>query len=228
MNAASFQGGAISPGEIITIFATDAGPPGQSFGFIDPIDGRLGSQLEGVSVAFSGTPAPLFFVNETQINAQVPYSADPGGISLVTITRDGQSSEAVAFHIRGETPAIFMGAGTQAAALNSDSSVNDASRPAFPGETVAVFGTGQGRISPSLETGQLAGGPFDLSFIDATVSATVGGRPAPVSFAGMAPGLVGLFQANLVIPGGTPAGAIELNISIGGSGTQPGVTLSVK
>ncbi len=228
VNAASFQGGAVSPGEIITIFGTDVGPPGSHFGFIDPIDGTLATQIEGVSVFFNGVPAPIFFVNETQINAQVPYTENPGGITFTTIMRDAQSSDAVALNVASAAPALFTRGGNQIAALNSNLSINNAAAPARRGETVAVFGTGQGSVIPALATGAPAGGLFDLSFVEAQVSATIGGRPAAVSFAGMAPGLVGLLQVNVEIPAATPAGPAEVIIQIGSNQTQPGVTIAVQ
>ena len=60
------------------------------------------------------------------------------------------------------------------------------------------------------------------------MSATIGGRPAAVSFAGMAPGLVGLLQVNVEIPAATPAGPAEVIIQIGSNQTQPGVTIAVQ
>ena len=228
VSAASFVGGAVSPGEIITIFGTDVGPPGSHFGFIDPIDGKLATQVEGVSVFFNGIPAPIFFVNETQINAQVPYAESPGGITFATVMRDDQSSDAVALNVRGETPALFTRGGNQIAALNSDLSINNSGAPARPGETVALFGTGQGSVTPAIETGALAGRLFDLSLVEAEVSATIGGHPAVVSFAGMAPGLVGLLQVNVGLPTMTPVGPAEVVILVGSESTQSGVTIAVQ
>ena len=228
VNAASFQGGAVSPGEIITIFGTDVGPPGSHFGFIDPIDGTLATQLEGVSVFFNGVPAPIFFVNETQINAQVPFTESSGGITFTTVMRDSQSSNAVALNVRDATPALFTRGGNQIAALNSNLSINNAATPARRGDTVALFGTGQGSVAPALATGALAGGLFDLSFVEAQVAATIGGQAAVVSFAGMAPGLVGLLQVNVEIPATVPPGPAEVRIQVGGTLTQPGVTIAVQ
>jgi len=60
------------------------------------------------------------------------------------------------------------------------------------------------------------------------VSVTIGGRPAQVPFAGMAPNLVGLFQVNAVVPADTPPGsAVALAVTIGTVASQPGVTIAV-
>jgi adhesin/invasin len=51
--------------------------------------------------------------------------------------------------------------------------------------------------------------------VTAVVTATVGGQPATVLFAGLAPGYAGLYQVNLVVPQLVP-GDYPLQISAGG------------
>jgi uncharacterized protein (TIGR03437 family) len=62
------------------------------------------------------------------------------------------------------------------------------------------------------------------------VTATVGGIPATVQFAGAAPGLVtGVFQINVLIPANvTPGNAVPVMISIGGITTPLGTTIAVQ
>ena len=73
VNAASFVGGGVAPGEIISIFGTDVGPRvGVETGF-DPATGFLPTSFAGVTVTFDGTPAPLFFLLHTQLNVQAPF-----------------------------------------------------------------------------------------------------------------------------------------------------------
>ena len=59
------------------------------------------------------------------------------------------------------------------------------------------------------------------------VEVMIGGRPATVQFAGLAPGFVGLNQINAVVPGETPAGDAELIIRTGGV-SSPAVQLPVR
>jgi uncharacterized protein (TIGR03437 family) len=57
---------------------------------------------------------------------------------------------------------------------------------------------------------------------------TIGGVPAMVSFSGMAPGYVGLYQVNALVPEGSAVGsAVPVTISIGGA-TSNTVTISVQ
>ena len=61
----------------------------------------------------------------------------------------------------------------------------------------------------------------------ATPSVTIGGRPAAVSFSGLAPGFPGLNQVNFVVPADTPPGMQQVVVSIGGVDAPP-VSLPVQ
>jgi len=80
--------------------------------------------------------------------------------------------------------------------------------PAQIGEIIAVFVTGLGDVSPAVGDGAL--GVF--SSTNNTIIADVGGIAATVSYAGLAPGLAGLYQLNIQIPVGVTPGDNYLNI----------------
>jgi uncharacterized protein (TIGR03437 family) len=94
-------------------------------------------------------------------------------------------------------------------------------QPAAPGDVLQVFVTGLGRAtaggSPGgavLATGQVApanGSPLYVTVDPPTV--TIGLFPAEVLFSGLAPGFAGLYQLNVRVPPGAPAGD-EVALSI--------------
>jgi len=60
------------------------------------------------------------------------------------------------------------------------------------------------------------------------VTVTIGGVDAAVLFAGLAPGFAGLYQLNVVVPGGVSAGdAVPVVVSVAGQASPP-VTLAVQ
>jgi uncharacterized protein (TIGR03437 family) len=85
-----------------------------------------------------------------------------------------------------------------------------------------VYGTGFGIANTP--------GPDALSWMAAAVSATIGGVPAEVTFAGLAPGFTrGLQQINVRIPDGCPTGAaVPIRLQLGGHSTQLGTTIAVE
>ena len=68
VNAASFQNGPISPGEIVTLRRPGLGPSAPAGLTLDQT-GKVSTSISGVQVLFSGTAAPLTYVSATQINA---------------------------------------------------------------------------------------------------------------------------------------------------------------
>ena len=90
-----------------------------------------------------------------------------------------------------------------------------------------LFATGQGMVSPPLETGRPAAAD-PLSSAD-SITATIGGVEARVLFGGMTPDLVGLMQVNLIVPDSAASGAaVPLQISAGGARSQSNVTMAVR
>jgi uncharacterized protein (TIGR03437 family) len=73
------------------------------------------------------------------------------------------------------------------------------SEPAMPGDYVAIYATGLGPVSSVMVEGQA--GPADpLAKAQSYIEAWIGGQPAEVQFAGLAPGLVGTYQVNAKVP----------------------------
>jgi adhesin/invasin len=108
--------------------------------------------------------------------------------------------------------------------LNQDGTLNASANSEVRGRTIVVYLTGQGAVAPAVPTGQAA--PNDqLSIATLPSTATIGGATATVSFLGLAPGFVGLGQANIVIPVDSQTGDnVSLTIMVG---TQPSNTVSL-
>jgi uncharacterized protein (TIGR03437 family) len=54
-NAASYATGAVSPGELVTLFGTAIGPATAAYATTDPSTGKLATTIGGVQVLFNGT-----------------------------------------------------------------------------------------------------------------------------------------------------------------------------
>ena len=193
VDAAGFaQGLPLAPGSIISIF-------GAGFAEEETAAGQLplGRQLGGVSVTIGRETAPLFYVGPGQINAQVPFSALPGRIVTVVVNAQGKLSAPQQFLIASVQPNIFEQDGT-AFATDQQSQRISPENLARLGQTLQIFATGLGLVDQPTGTGSPS--PPSSTVLN-PVRVRIGGIDAPVSFQGLAPGFVGLYQINVLLPG---------------------------
>jgi uncharacterized protein (TIGR03437 family) len=197
VNAASFApvGNSISPGEFVTLFGTNLAAVTESAGAPFP------PNVAGVSVLINGLPAPIYLVSSGQINALVPY-ATTGPTASIVVNNNGTLSNTVQVPLAATAPGVFsidrngIGSG---AILHADFSLMTSGKPAKRGETVLVYLTGLGAVNPPVADGT-AGGATNLSKAAGAVNVLIGGLPATVSYAGLAPLYPGLYQLNVVVP----------------------------
>jgi len=235
-NAASGATGPVSPGEVIAIGGTALGPATAATLTLTS-SGAVSTSIGGVTVTIGGTPAPLIYVSSGQINAIVPYEVSGLIAPTVVVNYLGQSSNGYGLQTAAAAPGIFtqnLSGSGPGAILNQNYTVNGPSQPASKGSIVQVFMTGEGITTPTHVTGKVTtlntSGVGSLTPVPLLlVSATVGGQPALVTFAGEAPGLVaGVLQVNVQIPTTVSSGSIQIVISVGTNTTQSGVTVTVQ
>jgi len=228
VNAASEAPTSIAPGEIITIFGTGVGTvlSGLTLDANDTVSTSLG----GAQVLINGVAAPLIYASPSQLNVIVPYEIAGGEIANVVVQSAGLQSAAWGIPIAASSPAIFTipenGAG-QGAVLNQDNSVNSATNPAARGSVIQIYATGGGQTSPASSTGSVAPAKANLAL---PVTVSIGGANAQVVYAGSAPGEVeGVVQINAIVPQSvTPGAALPVVVTVGGVGSQAGVTVAIQ
>jgi uncharacterized protein (TIGR03437 family) len=231
VNAASYQGGGVAPGELVTLFGSNLGPAvlqksvvGAS-GVVDTVAG-------GASVLFNGMEAPMIYAWAGQVAAVAPFALQGQSSAQVQVSYLGTISNTITLPVVGSLPGIFSydasGAG-EGAILNEDSSVNSAANPAARKSVIQIYATGGGAMPGAVE-GTLAQPPYVQLPATQTVSVRVDGITAEVQYAGEAPGIiVGVLQINVVVPAGvTPGSAVPVDVTIGGATSKAGVTVAVK
>jgi uncharacterized protein (TIGR03437 family) len=217
VNAANFAT-PVAPGSLVSIFGANLAPqPTQA----DSIP--LPASLAGVSVSFNGLLAPLLYVAPGQINAQLPFEIASNSPVNVVVNNNGVLSAPQAFDVSPFTPGVFA-IGGYAVAFGLDGSLaapagaisSIASHPAIPGETLQILATGLGPVKPPAVTGNNSLDMIRRTL--ATPSVLMGGLSADVTFSGLSPQFVGVYQLNVVVPSNIPSGdALPLQIQIGGA-----------
>jgi uncharacterized protein (TIGR03437 family) len=210
-NAASYTQ-TFAPGMLMYVAGSQLSPVVQIAGSV-PFPEFMGD----VSASINGLAAPLFYVSPGQMNVQIPYEITPGSATLL-ITTFGQIF-GMAFNVSATAPGIFMA---------QDGSLVPTASGAL-GDTLPLFITGQGAVSPAVATGAAPFSGTPLSQLPAPilpVTVTVAGITAPTTFVGIPPGLVGVTQINFTIPQNAPLGPQPVVVAIGGVSSAP-VTLTV-
>jgi uncharacterized protein (TIGR03437 family) len=220
VNGASFVGGGVVPGEIATAFGSNL------------------TSTTGINLT-SGLPLPTTFLTDLltvdnkavalfavdnvngqeQINFQVPWEVAVGANVMIAVSNNGTAGPSLAAPVLPAQPGIFnynVGGKTFGAILHANFALANSANPANPDETVLIYCTGLGAVSSPPQDGAPGHGQSTI----VTPAVTIGGTKAMVSFSGLAPGFVGLYQVNAEVPAGLTAGNQPVVITMAGASSN--------
>jgi uncharacterized protein (TIGR03437 family) len=177
--------------------------------------------LGGVCVTLNNTPIPLLATSAGQINAQLPVTLAAGRYPLVVRSIAGQAaSSSVNVTVAKYAPAIFIDSNGPAI-FHADGSRVDQDHPGHRDEKLTIYATGMGTTTGGRVT---AGAPSPASPLAVTAPVNLYfGNPLIkeagiiVSWSGLLPGSIGVYQINAVIPGAHINGnSLPVTVKIGG------------
>jgi uncharacterized protein (TIGR03437 family) len=164
--------------------------------------------------SINGVPAPLYYVSPSQVNIQIPYETQPGLATLTVISTDGSKTATYNFTVSGAAPGIFADGNGFTVPFRSGAR----------GQTLILFITGEGLVSPSLRTGASPSATTPIADLPAPLLAaklTIGGVDTPIQFIGIPSGLVGVTQVNFQVPATAPLGDQPVVVTIGTVSSSP-------
>ncbi len=151
--------------------------------------------LAGTSVLLNGTPLPLLYVSDTQINFYVPQESPQGTATLTVVSPSGiRTNRTVS--IAGYLPGIFAD-GIVLAGTNT----NAATTALHAGDTIDIFCTGLGPVTDTLQTA-------------ATPTVFIGAVPVQPTFSGLDSGVPGYYRVEVQVPDGLTAGPQSVILSV--------------
>jgi uncharacterized protein (TIGR03437 family) len=167
-----------------------------------------------VTATVNNLAAPLLYVSPNQVNIQIPYEVGAGP-AVLGINNNGQVA-GYQFTVAPSAPAIY-----------TDGNGNLAGNPTVAaGGIGTLYLNGAGDVTPTLLTGNLAPTePLVLPVLP--LSVTVGGVPALLQFAGLAPLELATTQVNFYVPASAAAGSQPVVVTVGGNASPP-VNVTVK
>jgi uncharacterized protein (TIGR03437 family) len=233
-NQAPVQG--FSPGSYIALFGSNL-----SENTMLSSTPYLPVSLAGVSVSFDDpsqsvhAPGHMYYTSAGQINVQVPWELQNSTSAVLKVTLSNSSSlnsradnpnlgtfqtQTVTIPIAQYSPAFFEYSDSGlnvVSALDEKFGLVGSSNPVQRGHVLQLYVNGLGAVTPGTQPASGDPGPSSpLATTTATPTVTIGGQSASVVFSGLAPGLVGLYQINVVVPSGIGTGAQPVTLAIGG------------
>jgi len=170
----------------------------------------------GVSVTVNDLAAELVYVSPSQINIEVPLEVGAGP-AVLGVNNNGQIA-GIQLQIAPSAPGIFADA--------NGSLVPQAT--AARGTNASLFVSGAGDVSPAIRTGFVPA-PTSVGTYKPVlpVSVTIGGVPAFVRLAALAPSQIALMEVDFTVPASAPLGVQPVVVTIGGVASPP-VNLTVQ
>ncbi len=187
--------------------------------------------LAGTTVTVGGLSAYIAYVSPTQVNAQVPSGLNTGSQQVVVSTAAGQSGIYSINVVNTQpglyAPSTFSVAGKQyVGAQHRDGTwvmpvgavAGFTSSPAKVGETITLYGVGFGPVTPSQPPGQMV---QTLNSLTTPLNLFFASAQATLSYQGLIPPYLGLYQFNAVVPNVASGSLVPLTFVLGSSnGTQ--------
>ena len=202
----------VTPGTWMEIYGQNLAADSRQWGGGDFNGVDAPTSLDGTSVTIGSQSAFVFYISPGQVDALVPGTLSGAGPQPVIVTTPKGTSTPFSVVVNPLEPGLlaplsFSVNGNQyLTALFSDGATfvlppgtisGVPSRQAKPGETITTYGIGFGSVSPNIPVGQIAEKDNSLN---AQMHVMFGSTPATLSYAGLAPNFVGLYQFNIVVP----------------------------
>jgi len=194
------------------------------------------TSLDGVIVTINGKRAFVSYISPSQINVQAAADSANGAQPLV-VTTAACSSDAVTVQKAAMAPGLlapsaFAIGGKQYLVATYSDGFTYVGKPgliagvpfraAKPGDSITAYGIGFGDVEPATAPGVIVGASNQIP----NVAIEFGDTPAKVSYAGLAPNVIGLYQFNLTVPN-VPEGDYLITVRVGAATVPQTLYLTV-
>ncbi|MFN7937245.1 MAG: hypothetical protein U0R19_28225 [Bryobacteraceae bacterium] len=220
----------LAPGSLVNISGTGLGQSAK----IE--NGELPTSLGGICVTLNNRPMPLLATSATQITAQVPVELAAGRYPLVVRNLERKTSTVapVNLTLTKYAPAVLVDPVTkQAAIYHEDGSPVTKDKPTTRDKRVVMFAVGLGPTKggrvvsgqPSPQDPPAVTDPVTVFFGDKRYSQA----DVVVEWSGLSPGLIGVYELHLYVPGDRMRGtSLDVTVRIGGVDSPTGGELDPK
>jgi uncharacterized protein (TIGR03437 family) len=233
ISASAFGGfSGIAPGSWVEIYGSNLASTTRSWAGTDFSGVNAPTSLSGTTVTIGGLNAFIDYISPSQVNAQVPQNVLSGAQQVVVTTAAGANTAYTitvkatepgllappSFVINGKQNIVALFADGVTYVLPPGAIPGVASQRVTPGQTITIYGIGFGPVSPSIPAGQIV---QQTNTLADSIQVSFGGSPAVLAYSGLAPGFVGLYQFNVVVPNVAASDTVPVTFTLNGTaGTQ--------
>jgi uncharacterized protein (TIGR03437 family) len=227
--ASAFGGfGSIAPGAFIEIYGSNLAADSRPWTGADFNGVNAPTSLDGTTVTIGGQAAFISYISPGQVNALVPSNVATGEQQITVTAATGTSNSypvivnptaagmwaPASFNIGGMQYLAALFPDFQTFVLPPGAISGVTSQRAKPGNVIVIFGSGFGPVTPNIPAGQIVQSGNTLAL---PLQIYFGSTLAKLQYAGLAPGLVGLYQFNVVVPNVPASDSVPVSFSLGGA-----------
>jgi uncharacterized protein (TIGR03437 family) len=219
----------VAPESFVEIYGSNLALDTRGWTSADFTGNQAPTSLDGVEVSIAGQKAFVNYIvaNPGQVNVQLPSNI-PTGAQQITVTNKNGTSAPFNVMVNATEPGLLapasfkIGGKQYVVAFHSDNVTyvlpegaiaGLPSRPAKPGETIVMYGNGFGPVTPNIPAGELAEGNSQLV---ASLEILFGETAGKLAYYGLSPGLVGVYQFDVVVPAIADNDLVPLSFKLGG------------
>ena len=222
----------VAPGSWIEIYGSGLATGSRLWTGADFSGVNAPTSLDGTKVTIGGQAAFIDYISPNQVNAQVPSNVGTGPTQMTVTSAGGMTPPYTvtitsaqpgllapsSFNVNGRQYAVALFSDGETYVLPPGAVPGVPNRRAKSGETISLYGVGFGSVSPNIPAGQIVQQSNTLTL---PLQVFFGQTPATLSYSGLAPTAVGLYQFNVVVPNVAASDAMPLIFKLNGiSGTQ--------
>jgi uncharacterized protein (TIGR03437 family) len=214
VSASSYGGfSSVAPESFVEIYGSNLAPDTRGWTSADFTGNQAPTSLDGVEVSIAGQKAFVNYIvaNPGQVNVELPSNIPTGAQQITVTNKNGTSAPfnvtvnatepgllaPASFKIGGKQYVVAFHSDNVTYVLPSGAIAGIPSRPAQPGETIVMYGNGFGAVTPNIPAGELAEGNSQLV---ASMEILFGETTGKLAYYGLSPGLVGVYQFDVVVP----------------------------
>jgi uncharacterized protein (TIGR03437 family) len=210
------QRAAVAANEIASVFGTNLAADGSV------TSGTLPTVLGGSCVTVNNQAVPLMMTSAGQINFQVPPGLAPGRYPVIVRSVANQSaSGSVTVTVAKYAPKVMLLPDGSAAIYHSDGKLVTKDNPTTRDQRLVIYAAGLGPTNGGAVTpgNPSPGNPLAVTAPVSVYFGPIGYSQAPVvvEWSGLVPGLLGVYQIDVYVPGTHMKGdAVGVFLKIGG------------